>query len=157
MRHRGAIPLSRLAVGDRARIVSVRGPARRRLLDLGFVRDEPIEVERVAPLGDPVEYIIKDVHMTLRRRDADHILVVGIAGDAPVFPLTAAQPGEEVQVAGVHGGRRLTGRLASLGVVPGTELTVIRANGGPVVVANGESRLALGKGEAAQIRVALRP
>jgi Fe2+ transport system protein FeoA len=125
-------------------------------MDLGFVRDEPIEVERVAPLGDPVEYIIKDVHMSLRRRDADHILVVGVAGAAPEFPLNAAQPGEQVQVTGVHGGRRLTGRLASMGVVPGTELTVIRANGGPVVVASGESRLALGRGEAAQVRVSLR-
>ena len=157
MNHRGAIPLSRLAVGDRGRIVAVRGPARRRLMDLGFVRDEPIEVERVAPLGDPVEYVIKDVHMSLRRRDADHILVVGAAGDVPTFPLTAARSGEEVQVAGVHGGRRLTGRLAAMGVVPGTVLSVISANGGPVVVAQGESRLALGKGEAAQVRVSLRP
>jgi len=71
------IPLSYLQPGQAGRIVRVSGQAavRRRLLELGLVRGELITVERVAPLGDPVEFTIKGYHLSLRRRNAAHIEV----------------------------------------------------------------------------------
>jgi ferrous iron transport protein A len=42
---------------------------------MGFVRGETVNVERVAPLGDPVEYRVKGYHISLRRADAQNILV----------------------------------------------------------------------------------
>jgi Fe2+ transport system protein FeoA len=42
---------------------------------MGFVRGEVVQVERVAPLGDPVEYKLKGYHLSLRRADAENILV----------------------------------------------------------------------------------
>jgi Fe2+ transport system protein FeoA len=42
---------------------------------MGFVRGEVVRVERVAPLGDPVEYRVKGYHISLRRADAQNIMV----------------------------------------------------------------------------------
>lgn len=71
------IPLSHLNPGQRARILRVGGcgPVRRRYMEMGFVRGETIQVKRVAPLGDPVEYIVKGYNLSLRRCDAGRILV----------------------------------------------------------------------------------
>ncbi|MDX1616056.1 MAG: FeoA family protein [Candidatus Promineifilaceae bacterium] len=71
------LPLSRLRPGQQATVLRVggRGPARRRFMEMGFVRGETVKVERLAPLGDPIEYCIKGYHISLRRRDADEILV----------------------------------------------------------------------------------
>ena len=71
------IPLSQLGPGQRASIVRVggNGQVRRRYLEMGFVRGEIVYVERVAPLGDPVEYRVKGYHISLRRTDAQNILV----------------------------------------------------------------------------------
>ncbi len=70
-------PLSQLGPGQRATIVRVGGigQARRRYLEMGFVRGEVVQVERVAPLGDPIEYRLKGYHISLRRADAQNILV----------------------------------------------------------------------------------
>lgn len=81
-----AIPLSRLMPGQSATIVRVggKGAARRRYMAMGFVRGERVVVERVAPLGDPIEYLVKGYHLSLRQKDAEQILVDNVtgAGDA---------------------------------------------------------------------------
>lgn len=72
-----AILLNQLRPGQAGRIVRVSGRTaiRRRLLEMGLVRGETIMVERVAPLGDPVEFAIKGYHLSLRRQDAANIEV----------------------------------------------------------------------------------
>lgn len=72
-----AIPLSQLDPGQRGAIVRIggNGQVRRRYLEMGFVRGEEVSVERVAPLGDPVEYRVKGYRLSLRRADAKNILV----------------------------------------------------------------------------------
>ena len=74
--------LSDLGPGQRARILRVggRGRARRRFMEMGFVRGETILVERVAPLGDPVQFFVKGYHVSLRRGDAWHIEVQMLEG-----------------------------------------------------------------------------
>ncbi len=69
--------LNQLQVGDRARIVRVdaAGAIRRRLLEMGFVRGEELRVEKLAPLGDPMELVIKGYHLSLRREEGACILV----------------------------------------------------------------------------------
>ena len=71
------IPLSQVEPGQRAEIVRIggNGQVRRRYLEMGFVKGGVIRVERVAPLGDPVEYLVKGYHLSLRRADAENILV----------------------------------------------------------------------------------
>lgn len=71
------VQLRELQPGSRGTIkrLSCRGKLRRRLMDIGVVAGTPIEVERVAPLGDPVELKIKDFHLSLRRQEAGDIWV----------------------------------------------------------------------------------
>ncbi len=69
--------LSELPVGAHAVVVQVQapGPIRRRLLEMGFVRGEVLKVEKLAPLGDPMELVIKGYHLSLRRDESACILV----------------------------------------------------------------------------------
>jgi len=69
--------LNQLKPGERATIVKVggQGPVRRRILDMGVVRGAEIKVVRVAPLGDPVEFLIKGYNLSLRKSEAQQIQV----------------------------------------------------------------------------------
>jgi ferrous iron transport protein B len=60
---------------------------------------------------------------------------------------------EEGVVRSVSGGERLTSRLASMGIVPGTTVKVLRNSAGAVIVLASDTRLALGRGEASRIVV----
>lgn len=51
------------------------GAARKRLMDMGLVRGSQIMVVRTAPMGDPVEFTIKGYSLTLRKDDAQSVLV----------------------------------------------------------------------------------
>jgi ferrous iron transport protein A len=77
-----AVPLSQLRPGQRATILRVGGvgAVRRRYMEMGFIRGEKITVERVAPLGDPVEYCLKGYHLSLRKADAEQIWVQIVNG-----------------------------------------------------------------------------
>lgn len=71
------IPLSSLSPNTKGKIIRVsgRGPGRRRIMDMGIIPGAIVEVERVAPLGDPIEIKIKDYHLSLRKAEAAHIRV----------------------------------------------------------------------------------
>lgn len=71
--------LSDLKTGYEAEIVGIRdnyrGEARRRLLDLGFVRGTRITIQNVSPLGNPTAYSLRDTLIALRKEQADAILI----------------------------------------------------------------------------------
>lgn len=69
--------LSELHPEERATICEVNGNGalRKRLLDMGVVPGTEIEVIRIAPLGDPVEYLVKGYRLSLRRSEAANVLV----------------------------------------------------------------------------------
>jgi ferrous iron transport protein A len=69
--------LAKLAPGARARILKmgVVGPMRRRLMDMGLLPGEEIKVEKVAPLGDPMEVTVKSYCLSLRKTEAEGIAV----------------------------------------------------------------------------------
>ena len=48
---------------------------RLRLMEMGFVRDTEVRVVKYAPLNDPMEFVIKGYHVTLRKEQADNILM----------------------------------------------------------------------------------
>lgn len=54
---------------------SCRGPMRRRLMDLGFVRGSHISIEMRSPLGNPTAYIVRGAAIALRRDQARYILI----------------------------------------------------------------------------------
>jgi len=55
--------------------VSATGDMGRRLREMGLVHDTPIQIQGRAPLKDPVAIKVRDFVLTLRNREADHILV----------------------------------------------------------------------------------
>lgn len=70
-------PLNELNPKEKGTIVRVggKGGIRRRFLDMGLVSGSEVEVERVAPLGDPIEIRVKGYHLTLRKEEAANIRV----------------------------------------------------------------------------------
>jgi ferrous iron transport protein A len=55
--------------------VSATGEMGRRLREMGLVPETPIQIRGRAPLRDPVAIKLRDFVLTLRNREADHILV----------------------------------------------------------------------------------
>jgi Fe2+ transport system protein FeoA len=76
-----SIPLSLLQPGDQGDVVEVQaqGQVRQRLLEMGFIRGARLKVEKLAPLGDPMELVIKGYHLSLRRDESACILVNRVA------------------------------------------------------------------------------
>jgi ferrous iron transport protein A len=69
--------LAMLKPGQRGRITKIGaiGPMKRRLLDMGVLQGEEVKVEKIAPLGDPIEIIVKNYRLSLRKREAAGIAV----------------------------------------------------------------------------------
>jgi ferrous iron transport protein B len=70
--------LSELKTGETATIVKVLGYGgfRRRIMEMGFVRGQSVTVLLDAPLKDPVEYNIMGYDISLRRKEAEMIVVM---------------------------------------------------------------------------------
>ena len=51
------------------------GPIRRRIMDMGITKGSDIYVRRVAPLGDPIEINIRGYELSLRKFDAEMIVI----------------------------------------------------------------------------------
>lgn len=72
------LPLSALAPGESGEIVRVESAAGhgRRLMELGLVPGTRVEVVRIAPLGDPIELRLRQIHLSLRRVEAGTVHVI---------------------------------------------------------------------------------
>lgn len=77
--------LTTLTVGQSARIVSIEGndTLAVRLLEMGLTPGEQVAMLGVAPLGDPIEFSIRDYRITLRANEAERILVDDIQNLTP--------------------------------------------------------------------------
>lgn len=51
------------------------GAIRRRIMDMGITKGTDIYVRKVAPLGDPIEVTVRCYELSLRKGEADNILV----------------------------------------------------------------------------------
>ena len=71
------IKLSELAVGASAvvREFPPSGAASLRLREMGVLAGTSLTLVRTAPLGDPLEIKVRGYHLTLRRSEAEHVLV----------------------------------------------------------------------------------
>ncbi len=69
--------LDQLRAGQRAKVESVRatGTLEQRLLEMGLLEGEIVEVVGFAPLGDPMEIRLRDYRLSLRRQEAASITV----------------------------------------------------------------------------------
>ncbi len=69
--------LVRMHPGDEGFVflVLAKGKVRQRLLEMGFVRGIHLRVEKNAPMGDPMELVIKEYHISLRKDDSQCIII----------------------------------------------------------------------------------
>ena len=73
--------LSELKTGESAVVVKVLGYGgfRRRIIEMGFVRGQEVSVILDAPLKDPIEYRIMGYDISLRRKEAEMIVVMTLS------------------------------------------------------------------------------
>lgn len=69
--------LDELAVGKEAKIITVggEGQLRVRLLDMGLIPQTVVRMQKVAPMGDPLEIHLRGYELTIRKEDAARIEV----------------------------------------------------------------------------------
>lgn len=69
--------LAKMKPGEMGKITRMGavGPLKRRLMDMGVLVGEEVKVEKVAPLGDPIEVKIKNYNLSFRRIEAEGIEV----------------------------------------------------------------------------------
>ena len=70
-------PLTTVAVGTTVTVAEIKLPPanRPRLMEMGLLVGTPVELVRFAPLGDPVEIKVRGYNLTLRKHEAEQILV----------------------------------------------------------------------------------
>lgn len=69
--------LKDIPVGDTVHVKKIEGsgPIKRRIMDMGITKGAEIYVRKVAPLGDPVEITVRGYELSLRKEDAESVLV----------------------------------------------------------------------------------
>lgn len=69
--------LNELEVGEKGTVlkISAEGKIKRRLFDMGVTPGVEIKVKKLAPLGDPIEVTIRNYELTLRKMEAECVLM----------------------------------------------------------------------------------
>ncbi len=70
--------LDELKAGESAVISEVggEGALRLRLLDMGLIPRTKVKIQKLAPLGDPIQITLRGYELTIRKDDASKITVV---------------------------------------------------------------------------------
>ena len=66
-----------IACGQTVKVTKLTGdgPVKRRIMDMGITKGVDIFVRKVAPLGDPIEVTVRGYELSLRKADAEMIVV----------------------------------------------------------------------------------
>lgn len=51
------------------------GPLKRRIMDMGITKGTTIYIRKVAPLGDPIEITVRGYELSIRKADAENIII----------------------------------------------------------------------------------
>ena len=73
--------LKDVKVGKTVKVTKVgsQGALRRRIMDMGITKGVEIYLRKVAPLGDPIEIMVRGYELSLRKADAEMIDVEPLA------------------------------------------------------------------------------
>jgi ferrous iron transport protein A len=71
------LTLQDISVGETVTVARVSGDGAfsRRIMDMGFTKGAQVTINKVAPLGDPLELTLRNYNLSLRRSDASVIEV----------------------------------------------------------------------------------
>ena len=66
-----------IPVGGNAVVVRLagQGPLKRRIMDMGITKGASVHVRKVAPLGDPIEVTVRGYELSLRKDEAENVIV----------------------------------------------------------------------------------
>lgn len=66
-----------VAVGQSATVRRLvgEGAVKRRIMDMGITKGTEVFVRKVAPLGDPIEVTVRGFELSLRKDEAENVLV----------------------------------------------------------------------------------
>ena len=66
-----------IPVGGDAVVVRLagQGPLTRRIMDMGITKGASVHVRKVAPLGDPIEVTVRGYELSLRKDEAENVIV----------------------------------------------------------------------------------
>ena len=69
--------LKEIPVGSTAKVVKHHGEGavKRRIMDMGITRGVEVYVRKLAPLGDPIEVMVRGYELSIRKADAEMIEV----------------------------------------------------------------------------------
>lgn len=69
--------LKEIACGQTVKVVKLtgEGPVKRRIMDMGITKGVEVFVRKVAPLGDPMEITVRGYELSVRKADAEMIVV----------------------------------------------------------------------------------
>ena len=69
--------LRQAKIGDKVKVVKLHGEGavKRRIMDMGITKGVSVTVQKVAPLGDPIELTVRGYQLSLRKADAEMIEV----------------------------------------------------------------------------------
>lgn len=69
--------LKDVKVGETATVIKLsgEGAVKRRIMDMGITKGVSVYVRKVAPLGDPIEVTVRGYELSIRKADAQMILV----------------------------------------------------------------------------------
>jgi ferrous iron transport protein A len=73
------VSLATLQPGERGTIERIRGSAHgitQRLLEMGLTKGTEVEIIRFAPMGDPIEISVRGYRLSLRREEAESVLLM---------------------------------------------------------------------------------
>lgn len=72
-----SVTLRDISVGERARVVKLSGEGalKRHIMDMGVTKGVEVFVRKVAPLGDPLEVSVRGYELSLRKSEAESVLV----------------------------------------------------------------------------------
>ena len=66
------VPVGQSAV---VRRLKGEGAVKRRIMDMGITKGTEVHVRKVAPLGDPIEVTVRGFELSLRKDEAEDVLV----------------------------------------------------------------------------------
>lgn len=77
--------LAKLPLGSVAQVLRVHGKGsfRRRLMELGILPGTRVEVVSAAPLGDPIELLVRGASLSIRKEQAESVEVRALTAELP--------------------------------------------------------------------------
>jgi len=69
--------LKQVQIGETVKVEKLagEGPIKRRIMDMGITKGVELTVLKVAPLGDPIEITVRNYALSIRKQDAENIII----------------------------------------------------------------------------------